>query len=227
MSDVIPAAGPPAAARPTAPPAATAAGTSFGDVLASLNPLQHVPVVGTIYRAITGDVIPEGARMAGSLLFSGLAFGPFGLLTSAATAAFGKLTGLDADAVGRSILGSFEPNAEGGAAPEGTTAYAAAPLRPSAAIVAAAGDDLLPEGASSAGAARAGTTEGAGEPDAPRRPLLPAQLAAYGVSRTAAGALRREDGMEGADVLNTLELLRIGTPTAVAAARGGAAPEAA
>jgi hypothetical protein len=32
---------------------------SFGDVLSALNPLQYLPVVGSIYRAVTGDTIPE------------------------------------------------------------------------------------------------------------------------------------------------------------------------
>ena len=30
-------------------------GFSFGDILDLINPLQHIPIVGTIYRAVTGD----------------------------------------------------------------------------------------------------------------------------------------------------------------------------
>ena len=40
-------------------------GLTFGDVLDVINPLQHIPVVSTIYRAITGDEISPGARVAG------------------------------------------------------------------------------------------------------------------------------------------------------------------
>jgi len=38
----------------------------FKDVLRALNPLQHVPVVGTIYRAVTGDTIPAPLRILGA-----------------------------------------------------------------------------------------------------------------------------------------------------------------
>ena len=41
---------------------------SFHDILSALNPLQYLPVIGTIYRAVTGDQIPELLRRAGSLV---------------------------------------------------------------------------------------------------------------------------------------------------------------
>lgn len=44
---------------------------SFHELLSALNPLQHVPVVGTIYRAATGDTIPLPLQVAGSLLTGG------------------------------------------------------------------------------------------------------------------------------------------------------------
>ncbi|MBT5663730.1 MAG: hypothetical protein HOJ06_00205, partial [Rhodospirillaceae bacterium] len=40
-------------------------GLTFGDVLDIINPLQHIPVVSTLYRELTGDEISPGARMAG------------------------------------------------------------------------------------------------------------------------------------------------------------------
>ena len=40
-----------------------------------INPLQHIPVVSSIYRAITGDEISPAARLAGGALFGG----PIGL----------------------------------------------------------------------------------------------------------------------------------------------------
>ena len=33
-------------------------GLQFGDVLDSINPLQHIPLVSSLYREITGDQIP-------------------------------------------------------------------------------------------------------------------------------------------------------------------------
>ncbi len=46
-------------------------GPSFKDVLDVINPLQHIPVVGTIYRKITGDEISSSARIIGGTLFGG------------------------------------------------------------------------------------------------------------------------------------------------------------
>jgi hypothetical protein len=52
---------------------------TFGDFLSGLNPLQHLPIVGTIYRAATGDVAPAAMRVAGGFLMGG----PLGAVASA------------------------------------------------------------------------------------------------------------------------------------------------
>lgn len=44
---------------------------SFWDLLDIVNPLQHIPIVGAIYRDITGDKIGGLAKMAGGFLFGG------------------------------------------------------------------------------------------------------------------------------------------------------------
>lgn len=44
---------------------------SFGDILDAINPLQHLPVIGTLYRAITGDKIGPVPRLIGDLVFGG------------------------------------------------------------------------------------------------------------------------------------------------------------
>jgi hypothetical protein len=82
-------------------PAADAAdhGLSFHDVLSALNPLQYLPVVGTIYRAVTGDVIPEGLRRLGSMLVSGLLGGPIGLGINIATTLAEKASGIDPEKI--------------------------------------------------------------------------------------------------------------------------------
>jgi hypothetical protein len=56
--------------------------TSFDEVLRALNPLQHLPVVGTIYRAVTGDEIQPAFRILGGALLGGIG----GMMTSAALA---------------------------------------------------------------------------------------------------------------------------------------------
>ncbi len=46
-------------------------GPSFSDVLDLVNPLQHIPIVGALYRKLTGDVIAPAIRVAGGALFGG------------------------------------------------------------------------------------------------------------------------------------------------------------
>lgn len=51
----------------------------FDQVLAGLNPLHHLPGVGTIYRAVTGETIPAPMRILGAGIFGG----PMGMLGAA------------------------------------------------------------------------------------------------------------------------------------------------
>ena len=87
-----------------APAPPSSGGISFHDVLSALNPLQYLPVVGTIYRAVTGDTIPEGLRLGGSLLVSGLMGGPIGLLTNVAMTIAEKVTGIDPERIAHATL---------------------------------------------------------------------------------------------------------------------------
>ncbi len=72
-------------------------GLTFGDILDVINPLQHIPVVSTIYRAVTGDEISPGARVAGGALFGG----PIGFAVAAANAVVEAATG---DDIGETIV---------------------------------------------------------------------------------------------------------------------------
>jgi hypothetical protein len=45
------------------------------DVLDTINPLQHLPLIGSVYRYLTGDEPSGGARIAGDTLYGG----PIGL----------------------------------------------------------------------------------------------------------------------------------------------------
>jgi hypothetical protein len=44
---------------------------SFRDLVDVINPLQHIPVVSTIYRKVTGDEISSVARVIGGTVFGG------------------------------------------------------------------------------------------------------------------------------------------------------------
>ncbi|AWK88233.1 hypothetical protein [Azospirillum thermophilum] len=64
-------------------------GLSFGDLVDAVNPLQHLPVVSSVYREVSGDNIGLAARLAGGFIFGG----PIGLLASAGMAAFESISG--------------------------------------------------------------------------------------------------------------------------------------
>ncbi len=44
---------------------------TFGEVLDVINPLQHIPLVSTLYRSLTGDTISPAARIVGGALYGG------------------------------------------------------------------------------------------------------------------------------------------------------------
>lgn len=75
-------------------------GFTFGDLVDLVNPLQHIPLVSTAYRAITGDEIAPAARMAGGALLGGVV----GLVASGINAAIEEGTGKDA---GEHVLAMF------------------------------------------------------------------------------------------------------------------------
>lgn len=66
-------------------------GFTFWDFLDIINPLQHIPVVSTIYRAVTGDEIDPGSRIGGGTLFAG----PIGAAVSVANVVIERGTGKD------------------------------------------------------------------------------------------------------------------------------------
>ncbi len=102
-------------------------GMSFGEVISCLNPLQYVPVVGTIYRAVTGDTIPATVREVGSLVFSGLTSGPIGIGISLGVDAVERAVGFDEEKFGQSVLASLGiGHATSPATVAGGTAMAAA-----------------------------------------------------------------------------------------------------
>jgi len=59
-------------------------GFTFGDIIDIINPLQHIPIVNSIYRNITGDTIEPAMKIAGGALFGG----PLGAIASIITTAF-------------------------------------------------------------------------------------------------------------------------------------------
>ncbi|MGA3403782.1 MAG: hypothetical protein ABSC95_31610 [Acetobacteraceae bacterium] len=162
-----------------AQPAPVGHHVSFHDVLSLLNPLQYLPVIGTIYRAVTGDQIPEAARRIGSFVASALLGGPIGAAINVALMVAEKITGIDLDHTGQTLLTGIGQ----GDHPVGHPVPA-----PSPAPVAPA-DAAAPPATSAVQA------------------WSPAQRAAYGIS--AAGDRGPNLADVSADMLNAFELLRI------------------
>jgi hypothetical protein len=95
-------------------------GFSFGTLLDIVNPLQHIPVVSTIYQKLTGDVASPAANLIGGALFGGT----IGLAVAAADTALKGETGKD---MGGHVLALFESDPS-----PTTTAVAAADAAPDA-----------------------------------------------------------------------------------------------
>ena len=82
-------------------------GFTFGDFLDLINPLQHLPVISTIYRAISGDEISRGSRILGGALFGG----PIGLAVAVVNTAVEQATGKDIGALALAVFDADEPGA--------------------------------------------------------------------------------------------------------------------
>ena len=66
-------------------------GFGFDDLIDIVNPLQHIPIVSSIYRELTGDEINPGARLAGGAMLGGV----FGVMAGAANMMIEEATGDD------------------------------------------------------------------------------------------------------------------------------------
>jgi hypothetical protein len=163
---------------------------SFHDVLSALNPLQYLPVIGTIYRAVTGDQIPDAVRRIGSIIVSGLMGGPVGVAISVRMMGMEKITDIDFDKFGQKLMAGI-----------GIADHPATSPAPAGAQVARAATPAAPA------PPPAKATASAQAPSSVQS-WSPVQLAAYGVSTNLDGTLKLAN-LSGADVLNSLELSRL------------------
>jgi hypothetical protein len=114
-----------AAATPTVSTSRSAwhnpGGFSFRDLLDIINPLQHLPIISSIYRYVTGDRPGEAAQIAGDALYGG----PIGVAVSLASA-------MTEDAQGhglgeQALAAMFGPSSKDTAVASAATPPAAAP----------------------------------------------------------------------------------------------------
>jgi len=86
---------PPTAGTPAVTPGGAAGSKSpdftFHDFFSILNPLEHIPVISTLYRAISGDTINPPERIVGDTLYGGW----MGLVSSLANLVYERETGKD------------------------------------------------------------------------------------------------------------------------------------
>lgn len=110
-------------------------GFSFLDLIDVINPLQHLPVIGPLYRDFTGDTLDPLPRIAGSTLF----FGPIGAGISITNVVVKQSTGKD---MGGHVLAWFRDEAS-----QTTTTADAGPITDDAKTLAvtAAGTDAANE----------------------------------------------------------------------------------
>lgn len=76
-------------------------GFSFSDIIDVINPLQHLPVIGTLYRKFTGDTIKPMSNIIGGAIFGG----PVGAVSSTLNVIVKDRTGRDIAENALSIVG--------------------------------------------------------------------------------------------------------------------------
>lgn len=77
----------------------------FHDLLDTINPLQHIPLVSSVYRWLTGDEPGNVAQLAGDTLYGG----PLGLAAGLFGVAFKEETGKDPGEMALAALTGSDP----------------------------------------------------------------------------------------------------------------------
>ena len=83
---------------------------TFSDALQAINPLQQLPFIGSIYRAVTGATIEPAARVVGGILFGGI----FGGISAVANAVMEATSGKD---LGGQLIAMVAPDKNAPPAP--------------------------------------------------------------------------------------------------------------
>ena len=139
-------------------------GFQFHDLLDAINPLQHLPVISTVYRWITGDTIGNIPRIVGDAIYGGIpgfVSGLFGVLIK-------EETGKD---VGEHVVATLFGDSQSGPASSGQSANQPELTTEEAAALAHAPVDraeLTPLPTVAAAPATPVPTAGAGTPPTPQ-----------------------------------------------------------
>jgi hypothetical protein len=79
---------------------------TFDDLISIVNPLQHIPVVSTVYRSLTGETIKPFERILGDTLYGGV----WGCVSAVANVVYQDATGKD---FGQTVLDFVKDNVLG------------------------------------------------------------------------------------------------------------------
>ncbi|HUO92155.1 MAG TPA: hypothetical protein VMU22_04495 [Rhizomicrobium sp.] len=96
---------------------------TFDDLISIVNPLQHIPVVSTVYRAVTGDTIKPFERILGDTLYGGM----WGMVSSVANVVYEDVTGKD---FGQTVLDFVMGNDDAPATRDGSSPMSDAAATP-------------------------------------------------------------------------------------------------
>lgn len=121
-------------------------GFGFDDFLDMINPLQHIPIISTLYREITGDEITPGSRIVGGGIFGG----GIGLASSVVNTVIEAETGKD---IGEHVASVFTGDDE-----EANSNIAAVETAPQNALASKVLDASAPEVAEKSVAPNAAAT---------------------------------------------------------------------
>src|SRR5690348_4164602 len=113
----------------------------FRDILDAINPLQHIPVISSIYRWATGDEPGNVARIVGDALFTG----PYGAASSLFSIAFREETGKDPGEMMLSLVTGSDPGAGAPTATPTATAFASNSIPMSAETPAVGSEGATPD----------------------------------------------------------------------------------
>ncbi len=95
---------------------------SFDDFVDTINPLQHIPVLSSLYRYATDETISPAARVIGDMAYSG----PLGLVSVAVSGAASLVNCVVEGMTGKDILGTVATALLDDNDVSGSTQYAAA-----------------------------------------------------------------------------------------------------
>lgn len=147
---------------------------SFHDLLDAINPLQHIPIVSTIYRAVTGDTLGNAARVVGDGIYGGV----IGVIAGLVDVGVIEATGKD---IGQNILSAVPITGDEGERAQSADTYTTpAPTSGTAPATPTSAPDAAPTPVASA-------PKPAADP-APVNPALATPVAAAGIPMAPAQA---------------------------------------